>query len=336
MDIFIKSFLRPYYLDRCLQSIYKHVSGDFSVTIIDDGTADAYLEQISAKFPLANIVKTSTSNLKRSLVDEHLQGTSTYSMSTIPTETLKECVHSASKFFLMLEEDAWITAPVLIDHVQSMMSQYDLLILKLGWNSSQGIVYGNKVPLSATIEKVEPSLPVESMVLMEPYFGNYFWIRSLLTKLGVVDIKSILPYYLLYTVSSAFFSREYWLYLWGDAGAKIEESRQLLQALRWKKLIGEGGYAKTIEESCKTSFITASTNRLKSTEFDMIRLNSILSHFWSIGALDHFENFPGDFSVTYLQEFIRKENDPLCTIEGWHAWISTFKRMYQKAGAAIE
>ena len=38
MDILIKSFNRPFYLDRCLNSIHSFVSGDYRVSILDDGT----------------------------------------------------------------------------------------------------------------------------------------------------------------------------------------------------------------------------------------------------------------------------------------------------------
>ena len=37
-NIYIKSFNRAYYLDRCLQSIEKYVSGEYSVVDLDDGT----------------------------------------------------------------------------------------------------------------------------------------------------------------------------------------------------------------------------------------------------------------------------------------------------------
>ena len=55
MDILIKSFDRPYYLDRCLKSIEMFVQGDYSIKILDDGTPPAYLEKILLKYPLVQI-----------------------------------------------------------------------------------------------------------------------------------------------------------------------------------------------------------------------------------------------------------------------------------------
>jgi len=47
IDILIKSFNRPYYLDRCLYSIYKFVKKtDFNIVVLDDGTPEKYLQKI--------------------------------------------------------------------------------------------------------------------------------------------------------------------------------------------------------------------------------------------------------------------------------------------------
>jgi len=50
--IIIKSFNRPYYLDRCLQSIYKFVKGNFKIIVLDDGTPGKYLNKSKKSFHL--------------------------------------------------------------------------------------------------------------------------------------------------------------------------------------------------------------------------------------------------------------------------------------------
>jgi hypothetical protein len=44
MDIFIKYFNRPFYLDRCIQSVFQDVVRDFCVTVLRDGTRVKYLD----------------------------------------------------------------------------------------------------------------------------------------------------------------------------------------------------------------------------------------------------------------------------------------------------
>ena len=57
VNIFIKSFNRPYYLDRCLQSIENFVEGDFWVKVLDDGTPEKYLKKIKNRnLNMTNIV----------------------------------------------------------------------------------------------------------------------------------------------------------------------------------------------------------------------------------------------------------------------------------------
>ena len=56
VNIFIKSFNRPFYLDRCLQSIENFVEGDFCVKVLDDGTPETYLSKIKEKHPKIEII----------------------------------------------------------------------------------------------------------------------------------------------------------------------------------------------------------------------------------------------------------------------------------------
>ena len=48
-SILIKSFNRAFYLDRCLKSIKTYVTGNYTVTILDDGTPQKYLDKIQQK-----------------------------------------------------------------------------------------------------------------------------------------------------------------------------------------------------------------------------------------------------------------------------------------------
>ena len=50
MDIFIKSFNRPFYLDRCLQSIENFVEGNYEVKILDDGILETSLSRKGDNF----------------------------------------------------------------------------------------------------------------------------------------------------------------------------------------------------------------------------------------------------------------------------------------------
>jgi len=95
ITILIKSFNRPFYLDRCLQSIEKLVTGDFKVKILDDGTPEKYLRKIREKHPSAGILTSSQYSQKIKAIKENLESGSEINGFKIPTkmwfEAVKKC-----------------------------------------------------------------------------------------------------------------------------------------------------------------------------------------------------------------------------------------------------
>ena len=76
MDILIKSFNRPYYLDRCLQSIAKYAQNpDYSIIVLDDGTPQKYLDKIQEKHSEIKILKSEFYTEKSQLLQKQLQKT---------------------------------------------------------------------------------------------------------------------------------------------------------------------------------------------------------------------------------------------------------------------
>ena len=71
-DILIKSFNRPYYLDRCIKSIYTYLKGDFQIKVLDDGTPDKILELIQKKYPEITILSSPLAETKRNILEKYL------------------------------------------------------------------------------------------------------------------------------------------------------------------------------------------------------------------------------------------------------------------------
>ncbi len=74
MDIIIKSFNRLYYLDRCLKSIYKFISGSFKITILDDGTPPIYLNKIQHLYPEVSIIRSDLYDSKVNAIKDYISG----------------------------------------------------------------------------------------------------------------------------------------------------------------------------------------------------------------------------------------------------------------------
>ncbi len=336
MDIIVKSFYRPYYLERCLRSIELNIVGDYKVTILDDGTPQVYIDRIMEQFPLVTFIKSDEYDNKTSAISQHLDGLQDYKNDIIPVQLWKEGISKCNDYFLLLEEDAWITHSISIEQILKLMQSQNILIIKLGWNGNPALINGSTNQLTEDIDELLPKLPNVGMSILNLYFKNAFRIRSILNKLRLVTIKSMLPFYQLYTVSSAFFNKDYWIYIWEESKATIDEPAQLLRAIKWKKEVVKGKYANTKSEYIKTSFLTASVNRFKINQFDMIRLNHILNESWLEGNLEAMNNFPHDFDLGYLQQIVDKTNDPHCTVADWNLWIDLFKGIHSKAGSKVD
>ncbi|HWA33900.1 MAG TPA: hypothetical protein VG737_07210, partial [Cyclobacteriaceae bacterium] len=227
MDIFIKSFNRPFYLERCLRSVFQFITGNFKVTILDDGTPPVYLAKISALFPDVTIRKSDQYTEKVSALGAHANKSATFSLTRIPTNLWRTAISESSSVFLLLEEDAWLTESIDVDNIETVMKECGLVTVKIGWNGSPLLVEGEKVRLTDSVEQLIPPTPSVPGIIERVLLTNTFKIRSVLQRLSLVNSLFTLPYYSRYTITSAFFDKQYWLWIWENAGDRINEGEQL-------------------------------------------------------------------------------------------------------------
>jgi hypothetical protein len=334
LDIFIKSFNRAYYLERCLRSIKQYIQGDYKITILDDGTPPAYLDRISQLFPEVVIRKSDRYNEKVSGINQHVAGNAEFSLTTIPTSLWREAIKDGSSVFLLLEEDAWLTARVDVNSIRATIDQFKIATLKIGWNGSDRLVQGQKILLTDGIEQIVPPPSSIPRFMLYTLLTNRYKIRTILQRFGLLSPLITLPYYSRYTITSAFFDKQYWLWIWEGAGSTLNEGSQLYRSVVYGDL-HDTIYGKTCHEKVRTSFITSSINRLKTVQFDMVTLHHQLNEAWLNDTLDTMQNFPGDFSVDYLKSLLSHDY-PHCSASAWDAWINVFKGMYRKAGCAVD
>lgn len=336
MDIVIKSFNRPYYLERCLRSIYTFVTGDFTIRILDDGTPPEYLDKISNLYPEVIIVRSPAYEKKAAAIEAHITSEKKYDQFFIPTAFWIDQIKQCSDIFLLLEDDIWLTDPISISDFDREMQARQIAIVKLSWHGNKTLIAGQKWPINEQMEELIPVIPFLSKAI----FLNKYRVRSVLYRLGVFrlmksDFKYQLPFYSLYSVASAFFDKKYWLHLWSDTLTKAEEWRQLHKAAYWLQTTNSR-YAKTKKEVTKTSFITSATNEFKEANLDIIRFNHHLNQAWLQGRLNAMQNFPVDFEPAYLKQFLDEAQDERSTYVEWLKWVEQFKQQYQRIGCETD
>jgi len=107
ITIIIKSFNRPYYLDRCLQSIYTCVKGNFEIKILDDGTPKKYLDLIQLKYPNVNIITSNQYLDKIQAIENNINNGNKIDGFTIPTDLWYNEVKTSSDYVLVTEDDVF-------------------------------------------------------------------------------------------------------------------------------------------------------------------------------------------------------------------------------------
>ncbi len=331
VDILIKSFNRPYYLDRCLRSIERFVTGSYSIKVLDDGTPAVYLEKIKDKYPDIQIEKSNYYEAKSQALMDHVLGAKKYDLKPIPTQFWRETVAEATDYFLLMEEDAWLTGHIDIDSLSSLITQQSIMHLKFFWDGNQHLIGGTRSRLNKDIVEIDPCLPKWDF-LIDPIVQNTFKLRSALFKSGMLSYHYFLPYYALYTVSSAIFKKSYWLNIWNDSPEKVNEFKQLQEAYRWNLLHPNSRHARFESQIVKASLITSSFNTYRSLPLDMIQLNYNLNEHWRNGRLDSMTNFPNDFTETYIGQFL--ENSAVVSFSLWKDWIAANKHGLQSIGSA--
>ncbi|MGB3453147.1 MAG: glycosyltransferase family 2 protein [Moheibacter sp.] len=330
-SILIKSFNRPFYLDRCLESIFLNVEGNFSVSILDDGTPKKYLDRIKEKYPNVSVRLSEHYNGKQKLIDEQKE----IDGFTIPVKLWKSEVEKSTDYVLVTEDDVWFTQKVNLDELTAEMKKNKSSLIHLGWLGKKDMESGEQSD-HPMIQYYDLSDVFSSnQFVMDALIYNKFKLFSILYKLGLVSNETKPKYWKLNSILMGLWQKEYWLYVWKDSDGKVDEKEQLRNAAVWlnrhkknKKLI-----LKTTDERMKTTFQSSATNSYHKygNEFDANRFNRLINEAWYNDEFDPMQNYPADFESGYFEKFLEDN----AQIENFRDWIKKFKEVYSNIGANV-
>lgn len=338
-DIFIKSFNRAFYLERCIQSIINMIKGDYRITVLDDGTPEKYLSKIKQRYPQVQILKSENYERKQQAIIENLSSGKEINGFEIPTELWINAAKNASDYFIMTEDDVWFTTPINVDELNNQCREHEISLLKLGWlgnNKRDGELslsaIGNEQLLSTKPKKLFLSNPL----IMDWFIYNKFKLFTILYKLGFVNNYTKQKYWHLNSILMGFWKKDYWLFVWKDAKGVVDEKQQLRNAAVYYRNHKQNSnfIARTKTEVMKTTFKSSSTNSYHKygDDFDVNYFNHLINEAWLEGKFNAMQNFPNDFSTHYLEEFL----DEKINKTAFRQWIENFKNQYKKLGCDVE
>lgn len=337
-DLFIKSFNRPFYLDRCLASVQNFVTGKYQVTVLDDGTPEKYLAKIQQKYPEVKIIKSKNYNQKISAIQNNLETGAEINGFEIPTDLWIESAKNATDYFIMTEDDCWFTKSLNVDELSDFCQKNKTGLLKLGWlGNSTDDKDLNISKINEKIKSIQPKrLILKSEKFMEAFFYNRYKLFTSLYKLGKVDNFTQRKYWALNSILMGFYDKNYWLAIWKNMHGKVDEKRQLINAsVYYKNHKSNSNFiARLHEEVMKTTFQSSATNSYHKYGdlFDVNQFNHQINEAWYRGDFDAMQNFPKDFSLDYFEEFLDAKIDR----NELRNWVAKFKKQYHDLGCNVE
>lgn len=338
IDIFIKSFNRPFYLDRCISSIKMYVSGDYQITVLDDGTPETYLEKIVRKHPEVTIKRSENYKEKALAIQDNLVSGKRINGFNIPTKLWYDAAKSGSEYFIMTEDDVWFTSPVDLNILSNEAKANHIRLIKLGWlgNYNDDNFLTLKRLGTHLTAVMPPKLFLSGPMVMDWYFYNKFKFFTILYKAGLADNYTKRKYWTLNTILMGFWDKNYWLYIWKDAQGKVDEKQQLRNAaIFYRKHKSEENFITRLNsEAMKTTFKSSATNSYHQygKNFDVNYFNHLLNEAWLNGDFDVMMGFPKDFPTEYFEKFLDDKVDR----EEMHAWIEKFKNQYKSLGCEVD
>lgn len=340
MDILIKSFNRPFYLDRCISSIYKFVSGDFSIKVLDDGTPVKYLTKIQEKYPDITIIKSDNYHQKCQAIDGNLKRGTEINGFQIPTKLWKEAALSSSDYFIMTEDDVWFTKDICISETEKVMVHNKIFLLKLGWISNRKIKSKETPIKNSNLISIKPKIFIAPSYIMNYFFDNKFKLFSLLYKLKMVDNTTKNEYWIMNSLLMGVYSKKYWLALWENIDGKVDELQQIKNAVKWfrKNKRNTHSYTRLDKLIMNTTFISSATNSYHQYGYncDINVFNHIMNEEWFNENFNSLQNFPSDFSANYIKKFLDKANNERCSYTEWLKWSNQFKQQYRDQDVIVD
>lgn len=338
VDIFVKSFNRAFYLDRCLKSIENFVEGNYKVTILDDGTPEKYLLKIKDKHPKVEILKSENYKNKVSAIEENLKTGKEINGFSIPTELWFGAAENASEYFIMTEDDVWFTQKINVDELQKSCKNHHIFLLKLGW---LGNYKGDEsLDISEIAKNIIRTRP-KKLLLFQDFFNDLFFYNkykffTILYKLRMVDNSTKQKYWALNSILMGFWHKIYWLNVWKDAIGKVDEKQQLRNAANYYKKHQKNFnfLARLDNEVMSTTFQSSATNSYHQygNDFDVNYFNFLMNEAWYNERFNENQNLPKDFSLEYFESFFDTKIDK----QAFREWVMKFKNQYRNLGCKVD
>lgn len=295
MNVYIKSFNRPFYLDRCIRSIKFNVRGCDRIIVLDDGTQSQYLRKLEALHPDVEIRSSGAGDRKVEMLRAEnfaaIQAEFPVSSDFWTAELSKE----PDSYFFLLEDDAWVSQRLDLAMVRANIEQNSGVIFKCWWPDS---------PAS-------PHNVLRSLRAANGQSVDYYDFKA----------EKVTDLYAIWIVAFAIFRRDYWLSSFAGVKRMADEHTQLCNVQDFISRQPQVRFAKSAVRSVYQGWAVPgrSTPEYYDKGLRQHLYMDALNDVWLAGAFNVAESFPYDFSDAYLVSVFR-DRLPAESIAIWQNW----------------
>ena len=315
LNVYIKCYSRPAYLDRCIRSVKRMVSGYQAIVLLDDGLEDQHLARILELHPDVQVRR----SLKVTCRDGGTAAPDDPRLLDPARFWVQEIGKDSNRFMFLMEEDTWLTKPFDLPLVLRNMERNNALLLRLYWNGNPRFALSEEVILAAILD---------GGTTLEYYAPKP---------------KHWFDLYRMFSLAQAIYRTDYWVHSYTDIPSWHAEQHVLQRALAFVKAHQDEAprprFAKMEHEvvrHCVSSTSRADAGGIGVTcKIDPVPYNAVLNEGWYDGSLDPLEGFPHDFSEAGLMRLFEARLGREAA-EAWLAWKRDYLRMYAAMGCALE
>jgi len=298
MRVFVKTFNRPFYLDRCLRSIRAALRGVTEVIVLDDGTQQRYLPLLRKRYPTVRFVSSGADDRKYELVRSEQFDELHRSYSGYFQFWAREVGASPDSHVIVIEDDTWFIRSLSLPLLQEVCDQ-GVLGVKLWWGDLPKAPFAtNSAPI-----QVGPAVTVREIA---PHINSLddmweIWLECMM----VYDTRYYTGVYESFEGSIA------------DENGRLEAA--LAHITSRMEETPDIHFFRTTERCLAQGWACPGRSDPKYHEVGVKShvFLDCLNEAWLEGRLDPTENFPYDFSDGYLSRFFARDISPAQLARYW-------------------
>lgn len=295
VNVYIKSFNRPFYLDRCIRSIKFNVVGYSKIIVLDDGTLSKYIKRLSDLHPEVEFRSSGADDRKYELLRAECFSQIESDYPVASDFWLAELSKEPSSYFFLLEDDAWVCRRIDLTRIVQSLELNNAVMCKFWWP-----------------DEVEELHRVTHSLRAHDGQGIDYYDFSA-TK--IVDL------YVAWVVAFAVFRTDYWLNNFSGIKRMADEQTQLCNVQAFISAHPQSRFAKSPRRIVYQGWAVPgrSTPEYYDKGLRQHLYMDALNEAWFDEDFDVDQGYPFDYSDEYIQTKLRLRL-PRNAVDVWKEW----------------